>query len=77
MRQQRPRATARFSINAAGEWSYTLDEDNADVQALNTGEPRCTSWSRCTTADGTEQVIDITINGANDAAVITGTSAAR
>ena len=26
------------------------------------------------TADGTEQVIDITINGANDAAVITGTA---
>ena len=29
------------------------------------------------TADGTEQVIDITINGANDAAVITGTATAR
>ena len=29
------------------------------------------------TADGTEQVIDITINGANDAAVITGTATDR
>ncbi len=29
--------TARFSINAAGAWTYTLDDDNAGVQALNTG----------------------------------------
>ena len=30
--------------------------------------------SPCTTIDGTSQVVTITINGANDAAVITGTS---
>ena len=27
----------RFSIDAAGAWSYTLDDGNATVQALNTG----------------------------------------
>ncbi len=74
--QQRLAATARFSIDAAGAWSYTLDDDNADVQALNTGGGAARAVT-VTTADGTQQVIDITINGANDAAVITGTSAAR
>ncbi len=67
---------ARFSIDAAGAWSYTLDEDNAAVQALNTGDHAARTMT-VATADGTQQVIDITINGANDAAVITGTSAAR
>ena len=45
------------------------------MQALNSVE-RATLHEMVTvaTADGTEQVIDITINGANDAAVITGTA---
>ncbi len=61
-----------LSINAAGEWSYTLNEDDAAVQALNTGDPALTDTITVQTADGTQQVITITINGANDAAVITG-----
>ena len=62
-----------FSIDASGAWSYTLDDDNLDVQALNTGGT-LHELVTVTTADGTEQVIDVTINGANDAAVITGTA---
>ena len=27
-----------FSIDAGGAWSYTLDDTNGDVQALNTGD---------------------------------------
>ena len=65
-----------FSIDASGAWSYTLDDDNLDVQALNTGGT-LHELVTVTTADGTEQVIDVTINGANDAAVITGTATDR
>ena len=43
------------------------------VQALNAGGT-LHELVTVETADGTTQVIDITINGANDAAVITGTA---
>ncbi|PZV33107.1 VCBS domain-containing protein [Mesorhizobium kowhaii] len=59
-----------FSIGADGTWSYTLDDNNGDVQALNTGGT-LHELVTVTTADGTAKVIDITIHGANDAAVIT------
>src|SRR4029077_17222329 len=62
-----------FSIDATGAWSYTLNDGNTDVQALNTGGT-LHELVTVATADGTEKVIDITINGANDAAVITGTA---
>ncbi|WP_095824823.1 VCBS domain-containing protein [Mesorhizobium sp. WSM3882] len=65
-----------FSIDAAGNWSYTLDDNNATVQALNSTGANTTLHElvTVTTADGTSQVIDLTINGANDAAAITGTA---
>ncbi|MDX8538473.1 VCBS domain-containing protein, partial [Mesorhizobium abyssinicae] len=61
-----------LSINAAGEWSYVLNEDDAAVQALNTGDPALTDTITVQTSDGTTKDIVISINGANDAAVITG-----
>ncbi|RWF28573.1 VCBS domain-containing protein [Mesorhizobium sp.] len=65
-----------FSIDAAGTWSYTLDDSNATVQALNSSGANTTLHElvTVTTVDGTQQVIDITIHGANDAAAITGTA---
>ena len=65
-----------FSIDATGAWSYTLDDDNTDVQALNTSSTPLHELVTVATADGTTKVIDVTINGANDAAVITGDTTA-
>lgn len=62
-----------FTITAAGEWTYALDNANAAVQALNTGGTLTDSFT-VTTADGTAQAVTITINGSNDAAVISGTA---
>src|SRR5688572_6799768 len=62
-----------FSIDASGAWSYTLDDNNAAVQGLNTGDT-LTETVTVATADGTTKDVTITINGANDAAVITGTA---
>ena len=42
-----------FSIDAAGAWSYTLDDNNAAVQALNTGGT-LHELVTVTTADGTD-----------------------
>ena len=60
-----------FMIDAAGVWTYTLDDSNAAVEALNVGGTLTDSFT-VATVDGTSQVISITITGANDAAVITG-----
>src|SRR4029077_10397216 len=60
-----------YALDAAGAWTYTLDNSNAAVQALNAGDILIDSFT-ATTIDGTAQLVTLTINGANDAAVITG-----
>ena len=60
-----------YTLTAAGVWTYTLDNGNAAVQALNVGGTLTDTFT-ATTVDGTAQLVTITINGANDAAVITG-----
>ena len=62
-----------YELTAAGVWTYTLDNSNATVQALNAGQTLTDTFTAFT-VDGTGQVVTITINGANDAAVITGTT---
>ena len=59
------------SINAAGDWSYTLDDANAAVNALNVGDSLIDTIT-VLTVDGTSQDITLTIQGADDAAVISG-----
>ncbi|EHR01378.1 VCBS domain-containing protein [Bradyrhizobium sp. WSM471] len=59
---------------ATGEWSYTLDNSAAKVQALAGGEIVHDTLT-VMSADGTaSQLIDVTITGSNDAAVISGTA---
>ena len=52
-------------------WTYTLDNSNATVQALNVGQTLTDTFTAIT-VDGTQQLVTITINGANDAPVISG-----
>lgn len=52
------------------EWTYTLDNNNSDVQALTANHTREDTFT-ISTVSGTTQQITITINGANDAPVIT------
>ncbi len=65
-----------LSITAAGAWTYVVDNANPTVNALandgSTGVDTLIDTVTVATADGTEQVIAITINGANDAALISG-----
>ncbi|MDN4999505.1 VCBS domain-containing protein [Bradyrhizobium sp. GCM10027634] len=62
-----------FTMTALGTWTYTLDNSNSMVQALNVGDT-LTDQFTVTTADGTPQLVTITINGTNDAAIISGTT---
>jgi VCBS repeat-containing protein len=65
------RGYGSFAMTAAGVWTYTLDETNSTVQALNIGGTLTDTFT-VTTADGTAQMVTVTIHGANDAAVISG-----
>src|SRR5207237_5746577 len=53
--------------------TYTVNDDNSAVQALNVGDKLTDSFT-VTTIDGTPQMVTVTINGTNDAAVISGTT---
>jgi len=64
-------AYGTYAVDAAGEWTYTLDDSNADVDALNVGDILTDSFV-VLSEDGTPQTVTITIDGANDAPVVTG-----
>ena len=58
-------------IDTAGNWSYSLANDNASVQALGEGDT-LTDVVTVETADGTAQDVTITISGTNDVPQISG-----
>ena len=60
-----------FALDGVGVWTYTLDNSNPDVQALNVGD-FLTDTFTVRTVDGTSQVVTVTIAGRNDAALISG-----
>ena len=60
-----------FTIDAAGVWTYTLDDNNTAVQALNAGDTLIDTFTAAT-IDGTEQLGDHHHQWRNDAAVISG-----
>jgi VCBS repeat-containing protein len=60
-------AYGSFAIAANGQWVYTLNNANATVQALAAGAMLVDSFT-IYSADGTAQVVSVTIHGANEAA---------
>jgi VCBS repeat-containing protein len=52
-------------MDPAGEWTYTLDNTNATVQALDNGDTLTDSVT-VESVDGTTQVVTITVNGENE-----------
>src|SRR5207247_10566881 len=60
-------------INTSGGWTHTLTDANRPAQAPNVDDARTDAFT-VTTIDGTAQVVTITITGANDAAIISGTT---
>ena len=60
-----------FEISTGGVWIYTLDNTNADVEALNTGDT-LTDLFVVYSVDGTSQSVSISIQGSNDSAQISG-----
>ncbi|TYK64630.1 VCBS domain-containing protein, partial [Colwellia echini] len=61
------------AVDAAGQWTYSLDNNNAAVQALPAGQTLVDTIT-FTSDDGTTETQTITITGSNDAADITVTA---
>jgi VCBS repeat-containing protein len=59
-----------FTIDAGGNWVYTLNNGNTTVTNLNDGGTLSDSFT-VTTADGTSQLVSITIHGHTDVVVVT------
>ena len=58
-----------FIISADGIWEFTLDNSLPQIQALNNGGELTDSFV-VTAEDGTQQVIQVQINGTNDAPLL-------
>jgi VCBS repeat-containing protein len=54
-----------FTMTTGGTWTYALNNADTDVNALNNGGTLSDSFS-VTSADGTSQTVNITINGNSD-----------
>ncbi|MDP2244381.1 VCBS domain-containing protein [Pseudomonas sp.] len=54
-----------FAVTAGGVWTYTLDNSNATVDALNDADSLTDTFT-VLSADGTAQVVTVTITGTND-----------
>ncbi len=69
-----------LKIGADGSYAYTVDNTNATVNALNSGSTPLTDTFTYSVKDAaglsSSTALTVTINGANDAAVIAGTSTA-
>jgi VCBS repeat-containing protein len=60
-----------LTMDAAGNWTYTLDNANPAVQALADGTTM-QDQATVTSADGTTHVVTLTITGTNDVPVVSG-----
>ncbi|XZG71207.1 retention module-containing protein [Chitinibacteraceae bacterium HSL-7] len=54
-----------FSIDAAGKWTYVLNNSAANVQALNTADHKTESFT-VQTIDGTSKVVTVDVQGLDD-----------
>ncbi len=56
-----------FTVGSDGEWSYTLDNDAAETQALAAGETVTETYT-VELSDGSTTTVDILITGVDDGA---------
>ncbi|MDX5595464.1 VCBS domain-containing protein [Pseudovibrio sp. SPO723] len=64
-----------FSIDAQGAWTYTADNSQQAIQALGVGSQPLTDTLTVTSVDGTQHSLTVTINGTNDAPVLSAATA--
>jgi VCBS repeat-containing protein len=68
-------AYGSFSLDAAGSWTYAIDNSKPAVQILKEGETRTETFT-VTSVDGTTSSVVITVTGTNEAPVANSDMAA-
>src|SRR2546421_697013 len=63
-----------FTLDAAGNWTYTASDSQTAVQQLGAGQTLTDSSEAHSSADTASQTVTVTIHGTNDVPVIGGTS---
>ncbi|MBL8907291.1 MAG: VCBS domain-containing protein [Rhizobiales bacterium] len=58
-----------FTLDAAGNWTYTADNSQQAIQQLGAGQSLTDSFTAVSSDGSASQVVTVTINGSNDAAV--------
>jgi len=58
-----------FTLNAAGNWTYTANNSQAAIQQLGAGQTLTESFTVLSSDGSASQAVTITINGKNDAPV--------
>ncbi|WP_374243253.1 VCBS domain-containing protein [Zoogloea sp.] len=66
-------AYGTFSINAAGDWRYVLNNGAANVQALKEGDTRVETFT-ISTVDGTTRTLTIDVLGTNELPTVSAAS---
>jgi VCBS repeat-containing protein len=66
-----PTNYGNFTLDSAGNWTYTLNNSNPMVDALNSGQQLHDQFN-VSSVDGTTHQVDITINGATDSTDLGG-----
>ena len=64
-----------YGVAVNGVWTFTLNNANAAVQALNVGGTLTDTFT-VLAADGSAKVVTVTISGTNDSPVVTSNAAA-
>ncbi|PDT08439.1 hypothetical protein CO655_21460, partial [Rhizobium sp. M1] len=65
-----------FSLAANGAWTYAAANNQQDIQALGAGHSVTDAFTAVSSDGSASQVVTVTINGTNDAALIGGISTA-
>ena len=63
-----------FTLDAAGNWTYTASNSQEAIQHLGAGQTLTDSFIAYNVGHTASQLVTVTINGTNDTASITGTS---
>ncbi|UPK06248.1 VCBS domain-containing protein [Bradyrhizobium sp. 170] len=61
-----------FTLDAAGNWSYSADDSQTAVQQLGAGQSITDSFTAVSSDGSASQLVTVTITGTNDIAVISG-----
>jgi len=61
-----------FQINSVGNWTYTLDNANSDVNALASGQIVTDSFVVSSSDGSADETVAVTITGSNDAPILLG-----